>query len=485
MRRLICLLVVVALPVACFAAPKKVQKKVKQSASVVSDTLPVTTKSTDAKALFEQGIAYYENLKLTQALDKWRQAAKLDPDFALAHSFIARVTVDPAEQLSELQKAKIAAVKATPQEQLVVKWFADSQENKFIDAIAAMNDVLAQLPRDKRLRYYASSWFLTHGSNERSAELANDALALDPDYPAALNELAYAYAMLGQMTDALVAMEKYVALLPNDVNPQDSFAELMRMDGKFPQALDHYRAALRIDPTFDSSQVGIADTLSLMGKYADAREAYAEAMKIAPDAATRLQYRSRLPQTYVREGKFDEADKSFEEVAAEAHSLGIGALESSILRDMALYQKNDVKAFALLDRAEKAVTEHEVSSASRATEMAYILRDRVVRAAACKNQEVKTAALARLSAMAESDRHDLIQQAYHLALGASLLTEKKNGEAIEHLYENARNPRALQLLATAFDNMKAASEAASMRQKLTRFYEPTMEQAVATASLRN
>lgn len=467
------------------AAPKKAQKKSKASEPVVINTLPVTSKSVQAKALFEQGVAYYENLKLTEALDKWRQAVKLDPDFALAHCFIFRVTLDPAEQLSELQKAKAAATKATPQEQLFINWFADSQENKFIDAIAAMNDLLAQLPKDKRLRYYASAWLLNHGSNERSVEMGREALALDPNYPAALNEIAYAYAMLGQMNDALTNMEKYVSLLPNEVNPHDSFAELMRMDGKFAQALEHYRSALRIDPTFDSSQVGIADTLLLMGKYDQAREAYAEAVKLAPDAATRLQYRARVPQAYVREAKWDQADKGFEEVVAEAHSLGIGELEASFLRSMALYQKDDAKAFSLLERAESALNEHEISGATRAIETAYILRDRVVRAAACGNQETRAAALAKLRAMAETDRRDLVQQAYHLATGASLITEKKNGEAIEHLYENSTNPRALALLATAFQNMKAASEAASVRQKLARVYEPTMEQAVATASLRN
>jgi tetratricopeptide (TPR) repeat protein len=467
------------------AAPKKAQKKSKSTAPVVSNTLPVTSKSEPAKALFEQGVAYYENLKLTEALDKWRQAVKLDPDFALAHCFIFRVTLDPAEQLGELQRAKAAAANATPQEQLFIRWFADSQENKFINAITAMNDLLAQLPKDKRLRYYASSWLLTHGSNERSVELGQEALALDPNYPAALNELAYAYAMLGQMNDALTNMERYVSLLPNEVNPHDSFAELMRMDGKFSQALEHYRSALRIDPSFDSSQVGIADTYLLMGEYDQAREAYAVAIKMAPDAATRLQYRARIPQTYVREAKWEQADKAFEGVIAEAHSLGIGGLEASALRDMALFQKDDSRAFALLERAETALNEHEITGATRAIETAYILRDRVIRAAACNNQEVRGGALARLNAMAETDRRDLVQQAYHLATGASLIMEKKNGEAIEHLYENSTNPRALALLATAFQNMKAASEAASVRQKLARFYEPTMEQAVATARLRN
>jgi tetratricopeptide (TPR) repeat protein len=484
MRRLLCLVLVLSLPIAGFAATKKKDKKAKAAEPVVSTTLPVTTKSLAARKAFEQGVTDYENLKVPESLDEWRKATKLDPDFALAYAFLSRVSGDPAEKAGSIAKAKASAAKVTPGEQLLVRWYGATLDNDYISAIAAMNDLLAQFPKDKRVRLYASMWFLTHGTYERSLELAEQALVLDPDYPAALNEAGYACAYLGQMDKAFGIMEKYISLLPKEANPQDSFAEFLRLDGKFPQALDHYRAALRVDPKFDSSQLGIADTLNLMGEYDRAREEYAKAAQMASDEPTRLSYLSHAPVSYVREGKYDEADKAFEEVLSKIHAAGMGALESAVLRDMALYQKDDATSFALLDRAEKALAEHEVSAGDREGELAYILRDRVIRAAASRNKEAKTAALDRLKLMAENSRRDDVQQAFHLAMGASLISEKKNGEAIEHLYENASNPRALQLLATAFQNMKASSEAASVRQKLARLHEPTMENAIANAALR-
>lgn len=484
MRRLLCLLLVVSMPLGMFAAAKKSKKKAVTDQSVVSITLPVTSKSAAAKKAFEQGVVDYENLKMANSLDQWRNAVKLDPDFALAYSFISNVSTDPTEKAATREKAKALAAKVTPAEQSFIRWYAATQENDFITAISSMNDLLSQLPKDKRVRLYASTWSLTHGAYERALDLAEQALAIDAKYPAALNQAGYASVYLGQMDKAFAMMEDYLALQPNEANPQDSFAEFLRMDGKFTQALDHYHAALRIDPKFDSSQIGIADTLNLMGEYDKAREEYAKAAQVAPDEPTRLTYLSHMPQTYVREGKYEDADKAFEGIIAKVHAASMGALESAILRDMALYQKDDARSFALLDRAEKVLTEHEVSAADREGAMAFILRDRVMRAAACRNKDVKTAALDRLKLMAENSRRDDIQQAFHLATGAALISEKKNGEAIEHLYEAASNPRALQLLATAFQNMKASTEAASVRHKLAHLHEPTMENAIATAALR-
>jgi tetratricopeptide (TPR) repeat protein len=484
MRRLLCLVLILSIPLGSFAAAKKKNRGSKPAQTAASTTLPVTSKSAAAKAAFEKGIVDYENMQLSPALDQWREAVKLDPDFALAYLFISDVSPVPAEKASALQKAKLLAANVSPGEGLLVRWFASTQENDFISAISAMNDVLAQFPKDKRLRYYASTWFMNHRAYERSLDLAEQALNIDPDYPAALNEAGYACVYLGQINKAFDLMERYVSLLPKEANPQDSFAEFLRIDGNFPQALDHYRAALRIDPKFDSSQLGIADTYMLMGEYDKAREEYAKAVQMAPDDATRLLYMSKVPQTYVREGKFAEADSAFEKVAQKAHAADMAAIESSALRDMALYQKDDARAFALLDRAERALNAREMSSAERESELAYILRDRAMRAAASGNNQAQAAALDRLKLMAENSRRDDVQQAYHLAMGAVLIAEKKNGEAVEQLYENATNPRALELLVVAFQNMKARAEASSVRQKLDHLQEPTMENAVANAALR-
>ena len=106
-------------------------------------------------------------------------------------------------------------------------------------------------------------------------------------------------------------MDRYVALLPNEPNPQDSYGELLRMAGDFEGSLHHYRAALKIDPDFVTSQVGLGDTYALMGNQEQARVEYEKAIRFAKNEADRLNYGMQSAMTWVREGKFAEADKHF------------------------------------------------------------------------------------------------------------------------------------------------------------------------------
>ena len=56
---------------------------------------------------------------------------------------------------------------------------------------------------------------------------------------------------------------------------------MLRYTGDDEGSLEHYRAALQIDHTFFTSQLGLGDTLTLMGKYDEARLEYDKAIKMA------------------------------------------------------------------------------------------------------------------------------------------------------------------------------------------------------------
>jgi len=61
--------------------------------------------------------------------------------------------------------------------------------------------------------------------------------------------MAYNYAYLRQYDKAIAFMAKYAASLPGDPNPEDSYAEILRLAGRFEQSIQHYRAALALIPS--------------------------------------------------------------------------------------------------------------------------------------------------------------------------------------------------------------------------------------------
>ena len=123
-------------------------------------------------------------------------------------------------------------------------------------------------------------------------------------------------------------MQHYVELLPNEPNPQDSYAEILRMAGRYDDALEHYRLALRIDPNFHSSQIGIADTYTLMGQQKRACKEYFSARVLATDKVTELQDSAQSAFTYVRDRDFLGADQAFEGVAQQARRATLSAVSS-------------------------------------------------------------------------------------------------------------------------------------------------------------
>ena len=147
-----------------------------------------------------------------------------------------------------------------------------------------------------------------------------------------------------------------IAALPKDPNPQDSYAEILRMAGRFDQAIEHYRAALAIDPDFYSSQFGIADTYSLMGDQVRARQEYAIGFKkFSPLELDRIQWQTREAITFVREGDYAAANRALQAVAEHAHAKHLSQSEADAWRQMAMYQRRPQQAIALLAKAQAAV----------------------------------------------------------------------------------------------------------------------------------
>ncbi len=465
----------------CLAAPMYAHHLKKAE----SATLPVTTTSPKARELYQKGMADYENLYLERCNDEWRAAVKEDPNLAVAWAWIAFNSSNPQEVSEARAKAKEFAPKATPGEQLMVAWVYKVQEGDFLGGITAMNDMLEMYPRDKHLLYLAGNWLMGENGNDQAQRFFEKALAIDKNYPAALNDLAYVDARNRQFAKAFAAMDRYVALLPKEPNPQDSYGELLRMAGNFEGSLTHYRAALKIDPDFVTSQLGLGDTYALMGNQEQARVEYDKAIRFAHNEADRLTYSMQKAMTYVRDGNYAEADKAYIEIAATARAKEQGLQEAQALRHLAEYQTDDNVALRNLKPAEDALHRQlTISPSDRDEEMSRILRDRAVRAARAGDQPLADQSLKQLEALANGSRNRVIQSSWNGAVGTLLMDQKKYEDAIAHLEEDQDNPFTMELLVQAYYETGQTDKLHEEEAKLRGTNVPTMEQALVVPAVR-
>ncbi|PYX33958.1 MAG: hypothetical protein DMG81_20590 [Acidobacteria bacterium] len=452
-RRILALLAACLILASMASASQKASNDKLSKTKPVAGSMPVTAASAKGREFYEKGMQDYENLYLERCNEDWRAAVKEDPSIAVAWAWIAFNSRNPAEVSSAREKAKALLPKVTPGEQLMIKWIANVQEGNYIAGISAMNDMLAMFPKDKHLLYLAGNWLMGENGDEHALEFLERALALDKNYPAALNDAAYVYARTRQFSKAFSTMDRYVVVLPNEPNPHDSYGELLRMAGHFDDALAHYRMALKVEPNFTSSQAGIADQKST---------------------------------TWVRDANPTGADRAFAETAQKAHELGLDLQEAQAHQRMAAYQSDDAAALKHLEAAEDALGHRQdLSPLDRDEEMSRILRYRAVRAAHAGNQELAQKSLRTLESMALSSRNLVIQSSYHGAAGALLVAQEKWQDAISHLEEDSNDPFSMQLLSRAYYEAGANDKMHAVEERLRGTNVPTIEQAVVVPAVRS
>ncbi|HLJ28231.1 MAG TPA: tetratricopeptide repeat protein [Candidatus Angelobacter sp.] len=447
--------------------------------------MQMSTKSAKARAFFEEGLAKMETLHIQAGLQNWRDAAQADPDFALPHIFLAYFAQDPTEQVAEREKALASRQSAGPEEQLIIDWLANGGNGKMVPAIQAMNEALEQYKQDKHLAWLAGWWLmLAQDEPGRAIPMFERAIKLDSKFADPWNEAAYCYARVGNYDKAFIHIKKYAEMLPHEANPQDSYAELSRMAGRYDDALTHYRMSLKLDPTFIESQLGLGDTYALMGNEAKARAEYA----IGIQKGTKVQgvlWSLQFAATYVREGKPGDADAAFQAAAAQAHADDFANLEAEAYRSMALYQKNGAASVELLKKAEGALGEsHKVPQALLDQELASILRTGVDLALQNGDMDAVGANLKRLQDLASSNPDSVIQASFHGASGAVLVSQGKYEDAISQLEEDQRSPFSLRGLAVAYEKTGDKDKAARITARLAGFNEPLIEQAIVVLPFR-
>ncbi len=457
------------------------------AAAASPETVPVTTSSSEARQAYEMGMVQREDrLFVDEGLEFFRHAVKADPQFALGHAALGYFTADPQEGKRESALAVKYIDNASPDEQLLIRWYNGTKNGELVPAISAMNDLLAKYPHDKRLANMDAEWLCSNqAAPEPGIAILLKLLKSDPRYYPATNNIAYCYAFAGEVNLAPPYMDVYVAALPNEPNPQDSYGEIMRMLGDYPAALDHYRKALAINPNFNPSQVGLASTYALMGDQEKARAQYLVAIAGTKEQSTKLNYRMLSALTYYRENDLKRGRAEMAKLALVARAAGMPVQEAEIYRTMALFNPSPAGALRDLDSAHAVLNEtHKLLPGDRDIELASILQTRAILAASAGKTEAAVAALKPLSEMAQKSRSTPVQKSFHSATGAVLFVKGDYAAAIPELQEDSYNPLSLRLLADAQAKAGQAAEAQKTLTALAAVSDERVETAYAVPQAR-
>ena len=428
--------------------------------------IPLSTKSEDARKSLELAWDKYENAMYDPAADEARKAAQKDPHSALSYAMVSFAARRGMPDATALAKAKTLLPRATPDEQLLVRWMTAIQDRNLLPAIASMNDLLKRYPHDKHVLYVTGEWLFLQQDNDRARTLLETALQVDPNFPAALNRLGYLYldSSNPDPAKAVASLKRYAEVEPTSPNPQDSLGEVLRQAGEDQSSLEHYHAALQIDSAYISSQYGMGVVRTLMGDPQTARQEFDRAIPMAQNPMDQLYVKYLKTFVYFWEGKPAEGRDAFAALAQEAagkkepnSQFQIGLAQAMLAADSQseLEQLKSLSAFLAMPLA-------GMNESDRGINRASVLREHVRVLALEGKSEDANQILSKLESLATASRDQLIGSYFESARGYLLAAKGDFQGAAEGLSADEHSPLVLQQLALVQEKLgnAAAAEAA-------------------------
>ncbi len=139
------------------------------------------------------------------------------------------------------------------------------------------------LDDDANLDFILGTHAAEAGNLEEALLHYRQALARDPGYTKALNNLGTTLAGLGRDTEAIEAYREALSIAPQHTGARFNLANALLRQGKTQLAIDHYQWVLRDDPEDIDARFNLARTYQRAGDPEQARAEFRKILKLAPE----------------------------------------------------------------------------------------------------------------------------------------------------------------------------------------------------------
>ena len=335
-----------------FAVTEKLARQLRSSNAFPRDPNSVSevdlaassTSSPEAYRYYLEGIEQQNKFFGVEARLAYKRAVQLDSTFAVAWMRLATQS-GGLEWQTARDNAKRFIDHANPRDRLLITAYIAQTVGDNTTARNVMNDAAARYPDDKEVLYALAVANANYGDHRQEAKTMFRVLELDPSYKTGWNQLAYAFLRLGQSDSALWALDKYMALAPDEPNPYDSKGDIFAYEGKLDSAEFYYKRALEIRPDFTVKTVTKLGIVNMLRQnYSEAGRIFQRAMSSA-DSFERQSARTQWVNLLIYQGKLHEALEA-NRTALETDRLeGIGteSLVRTVLSARLYYHLGDLQ----------------------------------------------------------------------------------------------------------------------------------------------
>jgi adenylate cyclase len=177
----------------------------------------------------------------------------------------------------------------------------------------------------------------------KSMELIQKAIDLDPTFAEGYGHLGFTYTMIGEHDKAVAKAEQAVALNPNSAYVHMRMGHTLRFADRFEEAIPEYKKAIRLNPIPPTNYLfGLGIAYCWTGQYEEAIKWCEKAVRQDPDS-----FLTRLVMTmvYSESGRLEDARAEAEEVLRINPKFSVEKWEKAITGS------NKEQSFAAIRRA--------------------------------------------------------------------------------------------------------------------------------------
>src|SRR6185503_4530472 len=280
------------------------------SPAAPASTSALTT-NLEAYRYYSLGISRASAFRNDEAVEFFKRATQLDPEFAMAFGRIGYaygvIGTDLEKAQPYLAKAYALGHRMSQKDRLQVESWNALVHLDYASAATSLSELIRTYPME--VEAYARLGLILSGERryEESIQVFRRGLAVDPDSADLWNRMGGVYNEMGRLQDAISAREKYVALQPLEANAHDSLGLSYQVGGLYDEAVKAYQRALELNPKFGFATVHLGNAYVQTGRYNDAIAAYRRYIQDATsDFDVRRGYRN-LATVALRRGRLKEA----------------------------------------------------------------------------------------------------------------------------------------------------------------------------------
>jgi len=227
----------------------------------------VTSHSVKAYESYLKGVELANRYYLDEARDYFYKASKLDSTFAMAYYYLSMY-----DSPSYIEKAVQYSARATRKEQMYIMAQNALIKGDRLQSAKLLEALTTRYPDEKDAFYQLGRLSYSQFEFDKAIACYKKTLKLDPQHRRTLNQLAYAYDMIGRTEDALRTLDEYQRIAPDEANPWDSRGDILASNGRLDEAIAAYRRAVEIYPSFRQPAEKILYAYMHNGQYPEAEK---------------------------------------------------------------------------------------------------------------------------------------------------------------------------------------------------------------------